>query len=104
MNEIFTCDRKMQNDEIVWLRSIFAFFHRVSMTVLQFTTSRDWETVKMLSKETVYRNRINLTTREKVLNSHQMLDYSDILFIYRLVYLFIYLSCRYSEATNARQR
>ena len=50
--------------------------------VLLFTASRDWETVKMFSQKTVHRNRINLATRENVLNSHQMLDYSDILFIY----------------------
>ena len=44
--------------------------HRVSMTVLLFIASRDWETVQMLSQETVRRNRINLALREKVLNSH----------------------------------
>ena len=65
--------------------------HRVSITVLHFTASRDWETVKMLSQETVNQNRINLTAREKVLNSHQMLNYSDISFIYFIYLFFIYL-------------
>ena len=54
------------------------------MTVMLFTASRDWETVKnvVLFNETVHRNGINLTAREKVLNSHQILNYSDMLFIY----------------------
>ena len=46
--------------------------------------------LKMWSQETVHGNRINLEAREKVLNSHLMLNYSDLLFIY----LFI-LSHRY---------
>ena len=83
----------MQNDENV-LRSsevcvyLRVILHRVSMTVLLFTASRDWETVKNVSQETVHRNRINFATREKVLNSNQMLNYSDILFIYSFIYLF----------------
>ena len=52
----------------------------------------------MLSQETVPRNRIDLTAREKAPNSHQMLNYSDMLFIY----LFI-LSRKYSEATKAER-
>ena len=48
------------------------------MTELLITMSRDWETVKILSQETVNRNRINLSAREKVLNNQQMLNYSDI--------------------------
>ena len=50
-NETFNCDRKMQNDENV-LRSsevrvyLRIILHRVSMTVLLFTASRDWKTVK----------------------------------------------------------
>ena len=55
-NETFNCERKMQNDENV-LRSlneqhtcslhIFTYnLHHVSMTVLQFIMSRDWETIK----------------------------------------------------------
>ena len=59
------------------------------MTVLLFIESRDWETVKMWSQETVHRNRINLAARENVLNSHLMLNYSDLLFIY--LFLFIHL-------------
>ena len=67
------------------------------MTVLLFTASRDWETVKnvVLFNETLHRNRINLTAREKVLNSHQILNHSDMLFI---------LSRRYTLAAKARQR
>ena len=51
------------------------------MTVLLFTASRDWETVTMLFHERVNRNRINLAARQKVLNNHQMLNYSDILLV-----------------------
>ena len=36
--------------------------------------SRDWETVKMLSHETVHRNRIKLVATEKALKS-EMLNY-----------------------------
>ena len=60
------------------------------MTVLQFTASHDWETVKNVDRATVHRNWINLKARKEVPNSHQMLNYSDILFIYLLVYLSIY--------------
>ena len=51
------------------------------MTVLLFTVSRDWETVKNVSQESEHRNRIDMAAREKKLNSHQMLNYSEILFI-----------------------
>ena len=50
-NETFNCERKMQNDENV-LRSsevrvyLRIILHRVSMAVLLFIASRDWETVK----------------------------------------------------------
>ena len=69
------------------------------MTVLLLIVSRDWKTVKMLSQKTVHRNQINLAAREKVLNNHLMLNYSDLLFFY----LFI-LSLRYREATKSSQR
>ena len=50
-SETFNCERKVQNDENV-LRSLNKrvylriILHRVSMTVLLFTPSCDWETVK----------------------------------------------------------
>ena len=68
------------------------------MTVLLFIESRDWETVKMWSQETVHRNWINLAAGENVLNSHLMLNYSDLLliylflFIHSFIYLFVILS------------
>ena len=76
----------MKNDKNVLRRlnkqqSSRIILHGVSMTVLLFTTSRDWETVKMLPQETVCQIRINLAERQKMLNSHQVLNYSVILFI-----------------------
>ena len=55
----------------VYLRIIL---HRVSMTLLLFTATHDWETVKMLSQETVHRNRpIKLVATEKAFNSQKCL-------------------------------
>ena len=63
--------------------------HGVSMTVLLFTSSRDWETVKNV----VTGNSSSKPDQLKVLNSHQMLNCSDIfyIFIYLFIYSFIYL-------------
>ena len=47
--------------------------------------------LKMWSQETVQRNRINLAASEKVTNSHKMIAYSDLLFIYLFISLFICL-------------
>ena len=48
-NKTFTCERKIQNDETVLRSEVYVYLriilHRVSMTVLQFTVSRDWETI-----------------------------------------------------------
>ena len=60
------------------------------MTVLMFTRHVTGKQLKMLSQETVHRNWIDFATKEKVLNSYQMLNYSDILFIHLFIYLFIY--------------
>ena len=84
----------------VYLRIIL---HHVSMTVLLSPRRVTGKQLKMFSQETVHRNRIN-AAREKVLKSHQMLNYSDIYFCL-FIYLFILSrTCRYSEAINARQR
>ena len=71
-------------------------FACVSITVLLFSPSHvTRRQLKMLSQTTVHRNWINFAAREKVLNSHQMLNYSDI-YLFYVVYN--------SETTKARQR
>ena len=49
--------------------------------------SHDWETVRMLSHETVHRNQIKLAAMEKALNSQKYL-----ITLYIQVYLIIKLS------------
>ena len=43
-------------------------FASASMIVLLFAASRDWETVKNVSHETVHRNRIKLLLTERALS------------------------------------
>ena len=60
----------------------------------------------MLSQETVHRNG-SMQRGKKVLNSHQIHNYSDILFIYVCLFVYLFIlsrTCKYSKATNARQR
>ena len=56
---------------ILFLLMIFVYV--MSYFTSQRRMSRDWETAKMLSHETVHRNRIKLVATEKALNSHKCL-------------------------------
>ena len=49
------------------------------MTVLLFTASRDWETVKNAVPRNSLSKQDQLGSEGKVLNSHQILNYSDTL-------------------------
>ena len=95
-NETFNYEQKMQNDENVLRCSEVCVYlcmslHRVSMTVLLFTASRDWATVKNAVPGNSKSKPDQLCNEGKVQNSHQILNHSDILCIYLFVYLFIYL-------------
>ena len=79
INETFDCKRKLQNDENV-LRSLnkqrssrlflHIILHHISLTMLLFTTSLDWETVQNVVPGNSSLNPDQLGSERNVLNNH----------------------------------